>query len=334
MADDTADMDSDVNVTRGLRSLRTSKQLKLSAPVWKDTTPDDADGDDLALSITRGLGPLRSSQRSGKFARSSESDYDSPFRLADTDLNPIALDTAQGHNVASVNLANKPLSTRIVEGLLMVKRYSELPQLKLVTTHPSQIPPYRRRKISSTSCEPNNCPLDPSAPLSQTLTTSTPGNGHDSSNLTLLKVVSLSKNISDHKPSEIPKQERTRLLELPLDVLCLVADHLDVVARACLKYAHPALGCWSEEYPRNLSLCARSRIISLLQRDDVSIPQELLGVERKDSHEGECTEYRFATKYCVICRCHGHLSHCPGCRIRTCAREGTYTSEVILPIWH
>ncbi len=113
-----------------------------------------------------------------------------------------------------------------------------------------------------------------------------------------------------------------RLLELPLDVLCLVADHLDVVACACLEYANPALGYWSKKDPGNLSACARSRIVSLLQRDGGSIPKELLGVAKKGTNEGECSGYQgVSPKYCVICRCSGHLSNCPECQIRTCARE-------------
>lgn len=153
------------------------------------------------------------------------------------------------------------------------------------------------------------------------------------SSLALPVAVSLTEHTSDPKlSSERYDQKRMRLLELPLDVLCLVADHLDAVARACLRYAHPALGRWSKKDPDNLSACAKSRIVSLLQRDGVSIPKELLGVPKKGTSEGECSEYDdVAAKYCVICRCYGHLSHCPGCRVRTCAREGTYISELIFP---
>lgn len=139
--------------------------------------------------------------------------------------------------------------------------------------------------------------------------------------LTFPVAVSLIEHTSDHKSSERNKQERMRLLELPLDVLCLVADHLDVVAHACLKYTHPTLGCLSKE-AGDLSACARSRIVGLLQRDGVLIPKELLGEARKGTSHGECSEYHdIAPKYCVTCRCHGHLSHCPACRVRTCARE-------------
>lgn len=145
--------------------------------------------------------------------------------------------------------------------------------------------------------------------------------------------VPLTEHTADHKPSESYKQEKMRLLELPLDVLCLVADHLDDVARACLKYADPALGCFSEKDPGNLSACARSRIVGHLLRDGVLIPKGLLEAARKGRKEGECWEYdNFVPKYCMICRCRGHLSHCPKCRVRTCAREGMCISELILPI--
>ncbi|CAF9906998.1 MAG: hypothetical protein ALECFALPRED_003038 [Alectoria fallacina] len=305
-ADDAADMDFDMSVTRGLGQSLTSKQLKTSASTSKDTTADDTDDEEFALSIR--------SKRSKKSARFSELNYDSPFCLADIKLSPVEVDT--------VDLANKPPSTRPLEVLFMVAPCSELPRLKSVTTHPNQSRHYQQREACSTSCVPDSCPLDLSAPLSQSPTTSTPDNGQCYSNLTLSNTVSLTEHTSDYKPSKEHKWEKLRLLELPLDVLCLVADHLDVVARACLKYAHPALGCWSKNDLGNLSLCARSRLVSLLQRDDVSIPQELLGVAKKGSNEGECSDYQaFAPKYCVICRCDGHLSHCPGCRIRTCIRE-------------
>ena len=102
------------------------------------------------------------------------------------------------------------------------------------------------------------------------------------------------------------------------------------MARACLRYAHPALGYWCNGNLSNLSLCARSGIVSLLLRDGASIPEQLLGVARKGTDKGHCSEYReVMPKYSVTCRCHGHLSHCPGCQIRTCAREGTRDSKLI-----
>ena len=57
------------------------------------------------------------------------------------------------------------------------------------------------------------------------------------SSLTSPVAVSLPGHTPDKKPEERYKQETLRLLDLPLDVLCLVADRLDVVARACLRYA-------------------------------------------------------------------------------------------------
>ena len=142
------------------------------------------------------------------------------------------------------------------------------------------------------------------------------------SNLTLPIAVPLTEHHSYHKSSTLHKQESIKLLELPLDVLRLVADHLDVVARACMKYAHPALGYCSEKDRGNLSACARLRIARFLQKDKVSIPKELLGVTENITIDRGCSEYHnFGPKYCVICRCNGHLSHCPKCRIRTCIRE-------------
>lgn len=57
------------------------------------------------------------------------------------------------------------------------------------------------------------------------------------SSLTSPVAVSLPGHTSDKKPEERYKQETLGLLDLPVDVLCLVADRLDVVARACLRYA-------------------------------------------------------------------------------------------------
>ena len=142
------------------------------------------------------------------------------------------------------------------------------------------------------------------------------------SSLTLPVAVSLTEHTSHNKSSEGSKQEKMRLLDLPLDVLCLVADHLDVVDRTCLRYAHPALGHWSKKGQSNLSACARSRLVNLLKRDGAPIPEELFGAGAKNSNMGECWEYHMVIpKYCVACRCHGHLLHCPECRVRTCARE-------------
>lgn len=308
-ADDTADVDLEMSVTKDLGPLR-SNQLKKSESTMQDTTANDADDDGFAVSITKGLQSWHRSKRPKILVRSSQSN-----------VKPIELDTAHGHNFASVNPANKLSSPQPMEGTRMVKQDSELP-LKSVTTHPSQSHDYPQYENYSTSSVSNNGPLDPSAPLSQSPTTPEPGNGYGRSDLTP-QTVSLT-HTSGHKSREVHKQEIVRLLELPLDVLYLVADHLDVVARVCLGYAHPALACWSKKKPGNLSLCARSRIVSLLERDDVSIPKELLGVARKGSNEGECSEYHnVMSKHCVICRCDGHLSHCPGCRMRTCAREDT-----------
>lgn len=184
-------------------------------------------------------------------------------------------------------------------------------------TNPNQSPCHHQHKSHSISYGPHNRPLDLSTTLSHVPNTSTTGDSHTQSDVMLPKTVA-----TNRKPSEIHKQGRMRLLELPLDVLCLVADHLDSVARACLKYADPALGCWSEEDPASLSLCAKSRIISLLQRDEISIPKELLGVAKNGIPKNECSEYEdIVPKYCVVCRCEGHLSRCPECRTWTCARE-------------
>lgn len=317
-SDYAANINVDMSVTTGLGPLPTSKQLKTSASMSKNTTTDDTDGEDFTLSITRGLEPLRRSKRSKTIAPSSESDHDSPFGLADFNINPVELDVALGHTDTSVNLADQPPSTRPIEGILVGTGYSELPPLESVTTHPSQNPHCRQHELYSTPSVAKDGPLDPPAPLKGPITIA------PDMALTLPKTASLTEHFLDNKPSEIHKQEGMRLLELPLDVLCLVADHLDVIARACLRYAHPALGSLSKTDPGNLSLCARSRIVSLLQRDDVSIPKELLGAARKGENEGECSEYHnVVPKHCVICRCDGHLSHCPGCRIRTCAREDT-----------
>ena len=307
-SEDTSNMNVAMSVTTGLGPLsRTAQRLKASASMW-DTTTDDMDGEDFSLSIARGLERLCRSKRSKKKSSSSESDYGSPFCLANINCNPVELDVALG---PSVNLANQPPSTRPTEGMLMGTGYSE-PQLASVTTDPSQNPYHRQHEKYSTPSVAENGPLDPPAPLKGPTTTAPE------------KTASLTERFLDKKPSEIYKQEGMRLLKLPLDILCLVADHLDVVALSCLRYAHPALGSLSKIEPGSLSLCAKSRIVSFLQRDGVSFPKELLGVARKGTNKGECWEYHTVVPmYCVICRCDGHLSHCPGCQVRTCAREDT-----------
>ena len=141
--------------------------------------------------------------------------------------------------------------------------------------------------------------------------------------------VLLAEDPSNHKPKKRHHVERLRLLELPVDILCLMVDPLDIADRACLKYAHPALGLWSKQPIGDLSACAKTRIVHRLTRDGGPIPRELVGWSSKSSAEKACREY--PEPYCVICRCNGHLSHCPVCRVRTCAREGTFFSNLIFP---
>ena len=143
--------------------------------------------------------------------------------------------------------------------------------------------------------------------------------------------VLLTEHPSNHKASERHHLERLRLLELPVDILCLVVDPLDIADRACLKYAHPALGLWSKQPVGDLSACAKTRIVNLLTKDGAPIPRELVGWSNKNSGEKACEKCPHDYPYCVICRCNGHLSHCPVCRVRTCAREGTYFSNLVFP---
>ena len=143
--------------------------------------------------------------------------------------------------------------------------------------------------------------------------------------------VSLTEKTSKHRASERHPLQRLRLLELPVDVLCLVVDPLDIADRACLKYAHPALGLWSKQPVGDLSPCAKTRIVHLLVKDGAPIPKELAGWSSKSSSEQACAECPRDHPYCVICRCNGHLSHCPVCRVRTCARQGTYLSNMVFP---
>lgn len=258
-----------------------------SSSILSDVPADNADAMLIGWNVTRGLKPLRTSKR---------------LRSASTSNNAAADDT-NGED-------SSPLIPR-GPGLL---RNSKRSKVSALPSDSDYNPLFR----------PVNTGVYPFE-LETPQAAGPPGNGHEDSNLTLPTTLALTDNTSNHEPSEIHKEARMTLLELPLDVLCLVADHLDVVARACLKFAHPALGCWAKEDPSNLSACARSRIVSLLLRDDASIPKMLRGVAAKGTNEGHCSEYHGVTpKYCVICRCDGHLSRCPGCRIRTCAREGTY----------
>ena len=257
-----------------------------SASISRDVPADNAGAMLIDLNITRGLGQLRASKR---------------LRSALT-----SKDAAADHTTGE---DSSPIIPR--GPLLRDSKRSELSALPSESDYDS---PFRS---VNTGVYPHELKTPQAA--------GPPGNGHDYSNLTLPTTLALTDNTSNHEPSEILKEERMTLLELPLDVLCLVADHLDVVARACLKFTHPALGCWAKEDLNNLSACARSRIVSLLLRDDASMPKKLRGVAAKGTNEGHCSEYHDVTpKYCVICRCDGHLSRCPGCRIRTCAREGTY----------
>ena len=211
------------------------------------------------------------------------------------------------------------LASTEVSTLEETTAHTQPPQQESVRACPTQSSDHRQRENQPTSCPSNgNSLFDASAPLEQRPVTSTANNGYGSKPNLPTRVLP-TKRTFKHKPSGKSKRGRPKLLELPLDILCLIADNLDVVARACLRYAHPALGYWC-----NLSLCARSGIVSLLLRDGASIPEQLLGVASRSSVNGHCSKYHeILPKYCVTCRCYGHLSHCPECQIRTCAREGT-----------
>ena len=282
-----------------------------------------------ALEIGLSMAPPRISKRLEGLALTSETNVSRLLArrsqsedncLASTEVSTLEETTAQ-----TVKLVMKLPPTCSIEGSSMMTRFSQPPQQESVTACPTQSPDSRQGENQPTSCPSNgNSLFDASAPLEQRSATSAANNGYGHSKPNLPTRVLPTKRIFKHKPSGKSKQGRPKLLELPLDILCLIADNLDVVARACLRYAHPALGYWYNGDLTNLSLCARSGIVSLLRRDGVSIPEQLLGVASKGTAKGHCSKYhKIFPKYCVICRCDGHLSHCPECQIRTCAREGT-----------
>ena len=281
-----------------------------------------------ALTIGSSMVPPRRSKRlkgsalisgttvSRLLARRSQSEDDC---LASTEVSTLEETTAH-----TVKLLMKLPPACSIEGSRMVTRFSQPPQQESVRACPTQSSDHRQRENQPTSCPSNgNSLFDASAPLEQRPVTSTANNGYGSKPNLPTRVLP-TKRTFKHKPSGKSKRGRPKLLELPLDILCLIADNLDVVARACLRYAHPALGYWCNGDLSNLSLCARSGIVSLLLRDGASIPEQLLGVASRSSVNGHCSKYHeILPKYCVTCRCYGHLSHCPECQIRTCAREGT-----------
>ena len=290
---------------------------------------EDAKAKDTDALIDSSMAPPRTSNRlkgsaptlepnlSRSSARLSHSEDDC---LVSTEISTLEETTAQ-----AVNLVEKLPPTCSIERSRMVTRSSQLPQHESVTACPNQSSCYRQRENQSTSCTSNNKSLlDASAPLEQRSAASTANNGYGSSQPDLPTRVLLTKRTFKHKHSGNSKHGRAKLLNLPLDVLCLIADNLDVVARACLRYAHPALGYWCKGDLSNLSLCAKAGIVSLLLRDGASIPEQILGMPKKGTVDGKCSGYqRIVPKYCMTCRCYGHLSHCPECQIRTCAREGT-----------
>ena len=275
-----------------LKHLRRSKRLKVSAPTSE-------------------------TKLSTLMARVSQSEDDS---LTSTETSTLEESTAQ-----AVNIVKRIPAMCSIEGSRIVTRSFQPPQHESVTAYPNQSSYYRQRENRPTSCPSNNNSLlNGSPPLEQRPATSTANNGYGYSKPNLPTRALPTKRTFKHKPNGKSKQGTVKLLELPLDILCLIADNLDVVARACLRYANPALGYWCNGDVSNLSLCARSGIVSLLLRDGAPIPEQLLGVAEKGTAKGHCSEYhKVISKYCVTCRCYGHLSHCPECHIRTCAREGT-----------
>ena len=282
-----------------------------------NSSNDTADNVDV-LDINSSMIPLRRSKRLKSSAstmgikfsrlsvRPSQSEVDSLYHLVSTETSSLGETTAQ-----AVKPATKIPPTCSIERSWMVTQSSQPPQHKSDTACLTESSHYRQLGNQPTSCPSNNDGLlEPLASLKQRPATPTADNDYGYSEPNL--------------PSGKSEPERAKLLELPLDILYLIADNLDVVARACLRYAHPALGYWCNRDLGNLSLCARSSIVSLLLRDGASIPGQLLGVAKNGTENSQCSEYnKIVPKYCVTCRCYGHLSHCPGCQIRTCAREGT-----------
>ena len=295
----------------------------------KDAKAEEVDALDIDLSIPpsrrskrlKSSAPTLETDLSRLMARLPKSEDDSPVGLMSTETSTFEETTAQ-----AVNLAENPSPMCSIEGSRMVPWSSQPPHRESVTACSTQSSYHRQHEDQPTSRPSNNhILLDSSAPLKQRPATSTAGDGYGLSKLNLPTRILPTISTFKHRRRGKSKQRRVKLLDLPLDILCLIADNLDVVARACLRYAHPALGYWFSGDISNLSLCAKSGIMSLLLKDSASIPKQLLEVGRRGTATGNCLEYCeiMTKKYCVICRCHGHLSHCPGCQIRTCAREGT-----------
>ena len=309
------------------------RKLKLSS---RDTTSEEADAPDFLLKLAedhssspRPLKRLKNSaptsiRRSKLLPPISQSEYDFLSHAVDTDVSLLDGNTAQAHNVDSASLEIRPLRTWPLQGHRIVTRSSKLPQSELSTTYPDQSPDYRQRDSHSTWYARNdNSLLNPLVSPDQKPAVIILDNGLGYLNQTLPATVSLTQRISNYKPSENHKQGRQRALDLPLDIWYLIADHLDVVALVCLTYTYPALGHWSKQDSNNLSPCARSAIVSLLKRDGASIPEELLAMAAKSRGVAHCLEYHnLEPKYCLVCRCSGHIARCPECQIRTCARQG------------
>lgn len=123
----------------------------------------------------------------------------------------------------------------------------------------------------------------------------------------------------DTSARERSKQEGRRFQELPQDILSLVNEYLDTVARSCLELA---LGCRPRIGRGTLSACAKPRLAILLRRDGPLLPRQLFNAARQPPLVGRCWAYDTVNpKYCSVCRCDGHLTLCPGCGVSTCARQ-------------
>ena len=296
-----------------------------SASISREGAAVHVESQPLSPNRPGGLEPLHASMGSKQSAYPCESDNNAHFHEKNTDSGPIDLGTAEAHTVEVLPLAQKlPSMLRVEENSI---ECSELAQIELPTTNPSRSLCYRQLEKPSTSSVPSNH-LDSSAPPNQETTPRTPSDDHNHGNLPFSKTVPPTEDAFNPSPSETPKQKAKTLLELPFELLCLVAENLDIVTRNCLKYAHPAFGCFCREGELgSLSICEISRLSRLFRKDRASFPKELALIRaKKGFQEGECFLYHGETgglKYCVICRCNGHLARCPRCRVRTCAREDT-----------
>ena len=120
-----------------------------------------------------------------------------------------------------------------------------------------------------------------------------------------------------------PDDTKFKLLELPAEILYVIADHLDDVSRICFKNTSIYLRTLSIDLP-SPSPCAQTELIKRLWRDKEVTPKIL-----PQPIDKRCP----MAYYCDACRCNGHRQRCDYCSRKSTAENSRDCPREIHARW-